>query len=55
MSFLRKMEKRKAMKKSSEKAATESTTTEGKIYIRLHFFLVSNIILDLFKGALLKQ
>ena len=49
------MGKRKAMEKSSEKAATESTTTEGKIYIRLHFFLVSNIILDLFKGALLKQ
>ena len=49
------MEKRKAMEKSSEKAATESTTTEGKIYIRLHFFLVSNIIFDLFKGALLKQ
>ena len=49
------MEKRKAMEKSSEKAATESTTTEGKIYIRLHFFLVSNIILDLFKGTLLKQ
>ena len=38
MSFLRKMEKRKAMEKLSEKAATESTTTEGKIYIRLHFF-----------------
>ena len=38
MSFLRKMEKRKAMEKSSEKAATDSTTTEGKIYIRLHFF-----------------
>ena len=55
MSFLQKMEKRKAMEKSSEKAATESATTEGKIYIRLHFFLVSNIILDLFKGALLKQ
>ena len=49
------MEKRKAMEKSSEKAATESTATEGKIYIRLHFSWVSNIILDLFKGALLKQ
>ena len=55
MYFLRKMEKCKAMEKSSEKAATESTTTEGKIYVRLHCFLVSNIILDLFKGALLKQ
>ena len=38
MSFFRKMEKRKAMEKSSEKAPTGSTTTEGKIYLRLHFF-----------------
>ena len=45
MSFLRKMEKRKAMEKSSEKAATESTTTEGKIYIRLHFFWYQTLFL----------